>query len=945
MKKFSFKRLARMALVMTVLVMTLSQPALAYKLYTIQCTIDDSSWQILAGVVMEKTGITGVANEVSRIGADNLEKLANNRGSTLVGADLLAGALPTSKFGGTENGKNRVLSFPGAETGIQKDSTEKDQFRAVTIKDVLVNDLNVAYSFIYEGKTSSIAEYKANMVSLLRAVGGAGSISGFTFSHGTDITKFPDSSLTSDCYVTISNGTNTISVAYKMPKGYGAHNDAEYLTWGEIAYEAFANYAQEEKVAITSENVYSSEPGSLEKALVDLLNSLINWLSGALGLWGLDELILNDGLHGSSFYIGGVFPASWERVIWTFFTVSEVIVLLVLSYAILSGIYKKAASTVNPTIRASFMDQIQRTLIAIFAIILLPVIFRLIFSLTATFTSIFASALGDKTAAERLLVYSKSSGTIGGCVTQIVYFGALLYFNFYYYLRALLMAALILLSPICVMFYCISEEKKQVTKDWLGMVTGTLLIQPIHALVLTLILLLPTDGRMFTTIIGIYAMIPLSNSLLSVLVRNGNSVLHGAAGAGQHATQKALKVGATAALGTAAFVGGSAIAGASARWGKTPSGSQSSGSTEAQTGVPGQSSRSRNAEQAAQTRGKAEAYSTNGQQEGRREAAQTHTKSFDGQTGEPVNTGESHFGGGAGRVPSGGKTFGAGAGVPHETSDNTETKVSGARQWSESKAGVRAKNVMRTAVGGVGVLGLSAAGASLNSLGIRNGLGRTARNLAVSTGTKNRAGMEQYAARTEAMDRASMRAAAVDIGSRAVAGENVQGDLAGLMTENQAPYPNANFTFDGSNFAATRKDLAKAGMSVKEGDDKKTTYVTYDAEKMHPHDIAQLETASGIFESGTPEQKAELRDRGIASARKEWTVTPDGKKGDVASYQLEVSDVQKFRQNYGINLRDQRGATNEYRVTMRAANSMAPQVVEPLELKKPTGIPGTKGKE
>ena len=134
-------------------------------------------------------------------------------------------------------------------------------------------------------------------------------------------------------------------------------------------------------------------------------------------------------------------------------------------------------------------------------------------------------------------------------------------------------------------------------------------------------------------------------------------------------------------------------------------------------------------------------------------------------------------------------------------------------------------------------------------------------------------------------------------------------------------------------------------MSVKEGDDKKTTYVTYDAEKMHPHDIAQLETASGIFESGTPEQKAELRDRGIASARKEWTVTPDGKKGDVASYQLEVSDVQKFRQNYGINLRDQRGATNEYRVTMRAANSMAPQVVEPLELKKPTGIPGTKGKE
>ena len=936
------------------LFVTVFQPvtALAYDIVTTQTTVDTTNWEILAGVVTEDVGLLESPNEVKRIGEDALKKLSENNGDPGVGANLLDALNVAEESTGYDTDdlkKNLVLSFPGKPRDgalwFKGNSTEFDKSRATVIKDVLVYDLNSAYDFVYEGQNpDGLEDYKAKMVALLNAVssavnGSTGSVNSYSVNLATssDISSVDDPTMEPSDYVVISNGDDEEVFAYRIPKGYvkisgredsldetldlqlSSSEEASYITWGEFAYEAFANYILDEKLGLTAENVYSTEPGALEAILVGMFTGLIDGLTNILGLWGIDELILNAGVRGGSGYVGGIFPASWEPLIWTFFFITEVLALIVLSFAILAGIYKRAMATVNPIARASFMEQVKDLCIAIFVLILLPIIFRLMISTSATLTEIFTSALGNETAKEKFSILTKSSG-LAGCIMQLVYLASLIYFNFFYYLRSLIVAVIIALSPLLIIAYAVGDNWKNITIESMKTVVSAIFIQPIQALCLVMILLLPVDGRGFQSIVAIYALIPLTNMVRSLVFR-GPSGLHMAAKSGEANTMRYMKsagrVAGRFATGAALGAAGAIAGGIAARGGKNSESGDGS-STDSQGGEnntinqkPGK------AEQAAAQQTEQNNPPQSIKEKAKQTAADVAALGREklGQVSEKITQGtdaihdtgalllDGHPIQAAQKVGRGAMSLGRGA-------------VSVGRKV--------APGIKRVAAGTGGVA-LAAVGSGLAAAGVRTGLAQvgqsTFANAVARRPARGTASEAEPAVNQEVQDQVDTPQnpieppTPIDVGKRYAAGEGSMDDISSLESADYGAVDGIRMQGEGDKYQANEDTLGRMGMFVSkpvntapEGEKPKWNRtsdrtITYTSSMLGARDQANLAAAEQAFRSGSPEQIQALQKTGIKNVTATYQ-NIDGKKKAV-EYQVEVSDTKAFHENYGINLNDQ----------------------------------------
>lgn len=995
MKKHRLKNLAASLITCLVLFTTIAHPMTAlaaYEQITTQVTIDDANWQIVAGVVSETVGMNGQVNESIRVGSSALDSLAGNNGDPGVGAGLLSNlniASVDQPGYGDESVKktNLVLSFPGktrSSWNMREDSTEYDKARANTVKDILLYSFNSAYNIIYgTSKPDSLETYRSNVVALLNAAssvssGGSQDISAdgktYTVSPATssDVSSFDDDSMKLSDYLTIASGDQRYTFAYRIPKGYvsisgrteniektlqhttSSSEDASYITWGEFAYEAFATYILDEKHGLDSSAVYSKEPGAFEQILVDLCSSLANTVTNLLGLWSMDELVLNSGVRGGSGYVGGVFPASWEPTIWTFFYIMEVLSLIILSFAILAGIYKRAMSTVNPIVRASFMEQLKNICISIFVLILLPIIFRLLLSTSATLTEISVSALGEQSAKERFAALTKNSGTLGGCIMQFVYLASLIYFNFFYYLRSLIVMALIILSPILVMAYAIGDNWKGITKEMFKVFISSVFIQPIQALCLVMILLLPVDGRGFQSIIAIYALIPLTNMIKDITFNGGGGGGGGLASAAQrgagNTTSKLKAAGLVAAAGGFA-AGSAAIGGTMEGIRNRMGGGEEGGSSTGEAGNSGKASRA--------------------EQEAERENSQNN-----GGTGG--GAGDNGGGERAGGEFGGGSYENAGGGSASNNDSEGRggfrgfvDKVSETASRVGQNPGVRVAGRVMKGAAGVACAGL---GGSLSALGFRNNLqqvGKGALSSAIVSGgaaptggyenenpggsyeNENAGGGGNYENENVGGgnggnyenentgndgDNATPEPpplTPVDLGRNYADGNASAEDLASLEQTDLTNMDGMIVNSNGSEFKGNDEALGNAGVYVarpEKGDSGKPDWthnrsIDYSAAQLSQADTANLAAMEQVFNSGDEAKIDSLRNSGIENVSANYQNV--GGKRELVGYSMNVNDTKALKSNYNIDMnakwRNRDGSTAHGMAT--TSGSFVPNVV------------------
>ena len=538
-------------------------PAHAYELVYIQTSIDPAQWEILGSVIQANVPVSRHSPEFRRIPDTELAVLTtagnsvgefNASRSDFTGIqglkDHLAGDLPiANKFAqaglltnlGWFNEENRILSFPTNQ--VKRDDSTPEQFEeALKINNELVMGLNQAFNaYITEKgyeKTDDAGAYLDKMIEFL--------------SHCSNSGSCDKCSVIDDEYKFQDNGKD-VSVKWKMRK-----SDKKWISWGAIVYEAFYNYCLEGEEAVTAGNVYTdiTNENILVTGLVWVFSLLINGVRSMLGLWSLDELMFNEGLRQAS-YIAGIFPAAWEPTMWTLFTVFEIFGAAILMIGVIVSVVHKLLSTTNFIERMHLMERIQDLIICAVVLALLPFALRVIMSLCNSLTQICYSWIPtDASGKPRKINYlirhfTAGNKTLAGIVGQCMSLGLEIYFNFYYAIRSFSVLVLIIMSPIFICGICLSPSKKQQAMQWSRELLAFIVMQPIHAFCMALMLILQTSNHAFDNIVILYALIPLSQTIKSLLVGHTSGFAEQAAD-----RAKRTATGLTAAVGMGALTAG-----------------------------------------------------------------------------------------------------------------------------------------------------------------------------------------------------------------------------------------------------------------------------------------------------------------------------------------------------------------------------------------------------
>ena len=535
---------------------SLMTPAFAAKdMVYIQCSVNLTTWHITSAVTVQSIGSTKQSPELRRMGPGVLDRLSATDSLDTTLAEYANLEEYASQFddgfrkspyddwnGGLfdTNEENRLMMFP---SDGNNDSKDMDMSEATRVQEQLCTPLNEAIDWYLKKnnitKTESIYDFYKTMKGFLEDV--RDHSSGDTYSIEVD-------------------GT-TYTYLWRILKYTGAPDSnrdrPQYVTWGYVIYEAVNNYVLQDSLAVREDNAYAAEVGTFEEIITNLLDSMLNQLRNLLGYWSMDALLFNTGTERTNQYIGGIFPKSWESTIWALFMVTEIISAMIIMVAILTNVLKRASSTLNTFARTRMMKQIEDIIICAVLLSVLPLLLRLLISLSGALTEMAYSIVpqsGGRTRSidDSVATFLSASGTLGGVIGEFMYFGIQTYINFFYAIRTLTVAVLIVIAPLMITFIAISDAKKQTAITWARELMANVFIQPIHAFIMAIVLVLPPSNHSFDNIIALYALIPITSMIRNLFFGQG----------GSWADQVAQKARArtTGALAAAGIAGGTAVA-------------------------------------------------------------------------------------------------------------------------------------------------------------------------------------------------------------------------------------------------------------------------------------------------------------------------------------------------------------------------------------------------
>lgn len=530
------------------------------QIWYIQMSVDTSAWALAGGVVTESVGrLGGTSLEGKRLTSSELSDVLSNPTSLINEATLT-----TEREENNDNKSNLALSYPTDISAFTANSaTLKDQDSANTVLSSMLYDFNNAFSSIYNTRDiNDLADYANKVNALVSAVEGGGPGGPLNCDSGTgydsvsigaaDLSNIPAGMSASNyrkfTFTKSGGGTESVHYCVSVPKDVPESTSGITITWGTLAAEAFINYA----CGVDASQVYSSV-GFFEEQMVNFLGSIIDWAGNGLGLWSLDELMFNNGIRGGSSYAYGIFPVAWQSTVWTFFFIAELVAVAMLLFCIINNVVRRALSTVNPVSRATAMSQIMDILKVVALLIMFPFLLQIGMGLSSSLAKLFGATAGGESAKSAFDSLRQGTNGIGGCIVALLYLGALIYFNAYYFMRSIIVSFLIILGPLAIAMIGINEEYKKYFKQWSAGIISYIAIQPIHSVILAVLLLLPSTGRSIEKIVAVYAMIPIGKMARGMILPDGGFDI--ASGAGDQMKQRA------AATGQAALnVGANAIA-------------------------------------------------------------------------------------------------------------------------------------------------------------------------------------------------------------------------------------------------------------------------------------------------------------------------------------------------------------------------------------------------
>ena len=444
--------------------------------------------------------------------------------------------------------KGLAFTFPGLHSrGFavgKRHANANDEEMVYFMSEFLVGSLNDSLSWMankaggYKKFTSqTMRNFSADLANKAESVlrgGGTQSVTlgsqTFSISKGTnqDIAKPVEGKTTINDYVVLksSDGEEKYALA-RVNKGYQKrddipaeykqglkdYKDPEYLNWQYIVLQG-NNLADVKNITFSSVNEIV-KPGAFELAIGNMFSSLLGGLRNLLGLYPMEDVMLNGGSRNVGYYYG-VMPKSWMNTASLLNFICQIIAWLVMGFAFVRMLFKRQLATMNIGERMSLMEGIKDIfltgfLLAGFAIIFHTMI-RVNYSLVEVFksSSYFSSYIGT--------TQSMSTGVLASIVINFAFFFINAYFNFVYVLRAFTVTMLYGLAPLAIVTISFGGKYKSVFSNFMKELVANIFLQTFHAMCVALFTSVTATSQMrtFELITILIAFIPLTN-----LIRQG----------------------------------------------------------------------------------------------------------------------------------------------------------------------------------------------------------------------------------------------------------------------------------------------------------------------------------------------------------------------------------------------------------------------------------------
>lgn len=515
----SLVRIILLTIVFVVLgTFSLPKTAYAHDMYFVQTTIDATSYKYTAVARMDKTGVTGL--ESGHIAFDyNFSDLLENNFLTVSGTDYKL----EEEEGGVVKEPKYTFGFPFTEQGEtwggkdKNNATKADGDQAQYVASTLPTQLNDFLDYVYEGeRPSSMDAHVKRMEEVTSAIstvanGGSATINGYKLTQGK-LKPYKDGydktyGTRNQDWVTVTtpDGEYQIDFVYAVPKGYkkvgswnNSHlkrdykydNDAEFMTWNMLIYQAHYFYFA---ASVSTSNSHEiGEPGYLEQKIVEILESVLNGLNGLLGLYSMEELLYNEGVRDSNAWHYGAFPKYIDNTITKFHLVFQAIAWSLLIAALYKLLIMRNLSSMNPAMRVSLKNGVLDLCITA---LLLAFIFPLInFLLLVNYrlVDIFAS-MGISL--DNLAGLNSYNGLLSGILLQFYYFFIELWLNLTYIIRSSLLAILTATSPLFVAAIAFGTKYKMLFGTFMKELSANIFLQSVQAFAITFLLLTSSQSR------------------------------------------------------------------------------------------------------------------------------------------------------------------------------------------------------------------------------------------------------------------------------------------------------------------------------------------------------------------------------------------------------------------------------------------------------------------
>lgn len=329
------------------------------------------------------------------------------------------------------------------------------------------------------------------------------------------------------------------------------YKDTTYITWEHLFLQAGMYYAE----GITYANqadLYSMT--ALENSLTGFFRDILDGLSGLINTYTMEDLIFNNGVRGSKAFYLGTFNKNWTPYLLNMFLIFTAIAVSLVFLIIVRIILKRQLATANVFERASILEGFKDLLVSLFFIAFAWGAIKVLMIVNTKFVNIWATLVGTKT----LQTVNASSIIIGGVIIKFIYFMLEIFVNYTYIIRGLVIAALIITSPLFILSINFGQKGKTMFTAWLKEIIGSIFLQSFHAFIYGLLIVASVGVRGIESIVILAALIPLTNMFKDITDSGGDSILKTAQSLSQttgQVTGQAVQIGAHFAgkgLGTAA---------------------------------------------------------------------------------------------------------------------------------------------------------------------------------------------------------------------------------------------------------------------------------------------------------------------------------------------------------------------------------------------------------